>query len=320
MLSPFPFAFLTSIVAQPCAWLLSFTIALLAAWLSGAYMARVFTGRETLLSPVLDMPVRLLQRLVGPQAQTRMSWSQAALAALSFSCLLFVLVYAALAADGHDAANAFALAARAVAGDPSGLLSGGLLSGDLLSGDLSRGAAFVGSAATLALCAVTIRALCSPNGEVGNYWSDLIRALICILTPLACLHLGLTATSGVAACLDGWQGSGNPGVDLATAQILHAARGDAVIGFVNLIAPASLFGLYAHISRKRVFGFLICAGSLALTLAAQQAAMPQMPVFLALPWLAALAQLFIHFWLAIPALALAASPGVRRVLASGASS
>jgi K+-transporting ATPase A subunit len=306
MASPFPFAFFTSFVARPVAWGLSLTLALAAAWLSGAYMAAVFTGRPGLLSPALDPLARRLQRIAGPQAQDSMRWSQAALAALSFSCLLFVLVYGVLTTEGHDAAQAFALAARAVTGDPTGL-----------SGRLA-GAAFVGAGATLALCVVTLRALCNPDGGVGNYWRDLIRALICVLTPLACLHMVLISSTGVAAFLDGWRGVGIPDPDRAATQILRAAASDAVTGFAALIAPASLVSLFAHMGGRRWFGVIACAAALVLTCAAQALPVFEAPVFLALPWLTALTQLAIHFWLTIPALALAASSRWRRARPAGA--
>lgn len=306
MASPFPFAFLTLLAARPIVWGLSFALALTAAWLSGAYMAAVFTGRPGLLSPVLDPLAQMLQRIIGPQAQESMRWSQAALAALSFSCLLFVLVYGVLTAQGHEAGQAFALAARAVTGDPTGL-----------SGRLA-GPAFVGAGASLALCIVTLRALCSPDGEIGNYWRDLIRALICVLTPLACLHLAVTASTGVATFLDDWRGAGIPDPDQATTQILRAASSDALTGFAALIAPASLVSLFAHMRQRRFFGIFACAVALAVTLAARTLTVFEAPVFLALPWLAALTQLVIHFWLAIPALALAASSRWRRAAPTGA--
>lgn len=304
MASPFPFAFLTPLAARPVVWGLSFALALTAAWLSGAYMAAVFTGRPGLLSPVLDPLAQMLQRVIGPQAQDSMRWSQAALAALSFSCLLFVLVFGVLTVQGHEAAQAFALASRAVTGDPTGL-----------SGQIA-GPAFVGAGASLALCVVILRALRSRDGRVGNYWRDLSVALICVLTPLACLHMALVASVGVATFLDAWRGAGIPDADMA-AQALRASP-DALTATAALIAPASLVSLFTHLGQGRRLGFAACALTLALTLAAQALPAFEPPVFSALPWLAALVQLILHFWLTIPALALAAAPGLRRLRAAGA--
>jgi hypothetical protein len=307
MASPFPFAFFTPLLARPVASGLSLALALSAAWLAGGYMAAAFSGRERLLGPVLDPLVRATQRLAGPHAQTPMRWHQAALAAVGCSCLLFLLVYGAGIAQGHAAAQAFTRAARAVAGDPSEL-----------SGPL-RGAAFVGAGATLALCVAILRALRSHDGQVGNYWRDLSVALICVLTPLACLHTAVTSSTGVVTVLAAWRGGAIPGAGQVAAQVLRS-QPDAVTGLTALAAPASLVSLFAHLGRRRLPGFIACAAALALTLAAQRLPEVTPPALTALPWLAALLQLILHFWLAIPALALAAAPGLRRLRAAEASS
>lgn len=304
MASPLPFAFLIPFMTWPVAWGVSFALALIAAWLSGAYMAAAFSGRESLLSPILDPLVNLSQDLAGPRARVSMRWYQAAMAALTLSCLLFLLVYGAWTAQGHAAAQAFALAARAVAGDPRGL-----------DGPL-RGAAFVGAGASLALCVVILRALRSRDGGVGNYWRDLSVALICVLTPLACLHMALVASVGVATFLDAWRGVGIPDADQAV-RVLRAAP-DAITATAALIAPTSLVSLFTHLGQRRLLGFAACALTLALTLAAQALPAFEPPGFSALPWLAALVQLILHFWLTIPALALATAPGLRRLRAVGA--
>jgi K+-transporting ATPase ATPase A chain len=44
--------------------------------LLGGYMAKVFTGERTLLSPVLQPVERGIYRLVGVQAQEEQNWRQ----------------------------------------------------------------------------------------------------------------------------------------------------------------------------------------------------------------------------------------------------
>ena len=57
----------------------------------GAYMADVYEGKRTLLSPVLGPVERGIYRLAGVQADTETGWKRYALAALLVNLVGFLL-------------------------------------------------------------------------------------------------------------------------------------------------------------------------------------------------------------------------------------
>src|SRR5690242_13335559 len=66
----------------------------------GAYMARVFAGERTFLSPVLGPMERLFYKLFGVREDEDMPWTVYALALLMFSLVGMLLTYALLRLQG----------------------------------------------------------------------------------------------------------------------------------------------------------------------------------------------------------------------------
>ena len=66
----------------------------------GSYMAHVFNGERTLLSPVLVPVEKLLYRLSGVDATREQSWVVYAVAMLLFNLFCFVSLYALLRLQG----------------------------------------------------------------------------------------------------------------------------------------------------------------------------------------------------------------------------
>nr|HMN62255.1 potassium-transporting ATPase subunit KdpA [Anaerolinea sp.] len=66
----------------------------------GAYMAHVYQGERTLLTPVLAPVERLFYRLAGVRPEDEMDWKVYAGAVLVFSAAGFVLLYALQRAQG----------------------------------------------------------------------------------------------------------------------------------------------------------------------------------------------------------------------------
>ena len=66
----------------------------------GAFMARVYTGERTLLSPILGPLERLLYRLAGIDANAEMNWRTYAAALLIFSGLGMLVLYLLQRAQG----------------------------------------------------------------------------------------------------------------------------------------------------------------------------------------------------------------------------
>ena len=67
----------------------------------GAYMARVFQGERTFLTPVLRPVERLFYRLFGVREDEDMKWTTYAFALLMFSVVGGLLTYALLRLQGH---------------------------------------------------------------------------------------------------------------------------------------------------------------------------------------------------------------------------
>src|SRR5262245_34715956 len=67
----------------------------------GTYMARVFAGERTWLTPVLQPVERLFYRLFGVREDEDMHWTTYAFAMLMFSLVGGLLTYFLLRAQGH---------------------------------------------------------------------------------------------------------------------------------------------------------------------------------------------------------------------------
>ena len=80
---------------------LFFGVVLLLTKPMGAYMARVFQGERTLLTPVLRPVERLFYKLFGVKEDEDMKWTTYAFALLMFSVVGGLLTYALLRLQGH---------------------------------------------------------------------------------------------------------------------------------------------------------------------------------------------------------------------------
>src|SRR5262249_46386704 len=66
----------------------------------GSYMAEVYMGERTLLSPLLSGLERLIYRVCGVTAEQEMTWREYAAAMLTFSVIGFAGLYAILRLQG----------------------------------------------------------------------------------------------------------------------------------------------------------------------------------------------------------------------------
>src|SRR5579862_9512178 len=81
--------------------LLYFAVILLLTRPLGTYMARVFTGERTFLSPVIRPIEVLFYKLFGVKEDEDMKWTTYAFAMLMFSVAGIVLTYFLLRFQGH---------------------------------------------------------------------------------------------------------------------------------------------------------------------------------------------------------------------------
>ncbi len=165
----------------------------------GAYMAAVFTGERTLLSPVFGPLERGIYRLGGVNTEQEQHWTAYALACLMFSIAGFVFLYGVLRLQGFLPLNP-----RGLGAVPPDLAFNTAVSfatntnWQSYSGEttLSYFTQMVGltmhnfvSAATgLALAIALIRGFARRSAKtIGNFWVDLVRATLYVLLPLAVL-------------------------------------------------------------------------------------------------------------------------------------
>ncbi|MGE0744416.1 MAG: potassium-transporting ATPase subunit KdpA [Rhodospirillales bacterium] len=163
----------------------------------GAYMARVFEGDRTFLSPVLAPVERGLYRLCGVNARSEQHWVTYAVAMLLFSAVSFVVVYALQRLQGVLPLNAAGMPAvtpdsafnTAVSFTTNTNWQG--YGGETTMSYLTQMAGltvqnFVSAAAGIALAIALIRGFARRSAQtVGNFWVDLTRGTLYVLLPMS---------------------------------------------------------------------------------------------------------------------------------------
>jgi len=175
----------------------------------GSYMAAVFQGERTLLSPVLAPVERAFYRLSGIRSEVEQHWTGYALAMLAFSVAGFLLLYAIMRLQAYLPFNP-----QQLANVPPDLAFNTAVSfitntnWQSYSGEstLSYFSQMVGltthnfvSAATgMALAIALIRGFARRSATtVGNFWVDLTRATLYVLLPLALVMAVVLIWQGV---------------------------------------------------------------------------------------------------------------------------
>lgn len=188
---------------------------LAAAWPLGHYMARVFAGKTTILSPVVAPVERLLYRLAGVEPGKEQTWLQYTLAMLAFSAAGFVLLYAIQRLQAFLPLNP-----QGFAGVPPDLAFNTAVSfvtntnwqayaGETTMSHFVQMAGltvhnFLSAATGIALALALTRAFArSGSKTVGNFWTDLTRGTLYVLLPLAVLVALAFLSLGVPQTLKG---------------------------------------------------------------------------------------------------------------------
>ncbi len=163
----------------------------------GLYMARVFSGERTFLSPVLGRVERDLYRLSGINPAKEQSWLAYTLAMLAFSLAGFLALYTMLRLQAYLPLNP-----QGFSGLPSDLAFNTAVSfvtntnwqnygGETTMSHFSQMAGltvqnFLSAATGMALAIAVTRALArSKVATTGNFWVDMTRATLYVLLPLA---------------------------------------------------------------------------------------------------------------------------------------
>ena len=175
----------------------------------GRYMARVFEGQRTFLSPVLQPVETLLYRVSGVDEKREQHWITYTVAMLLFNAAGFVLLYALLRlqallplnpADMSEVPADLAFnTAVSFTTNTNWQNYGGESTLSYLSQMVGLTTQnFVSAATGIALAIALVRAFARASGNtVGNFWVDLTRCTLYVLLPLA----------AVAALILVWQGT-----------------------------------------------------------------------------------------------------------------
>ncbi len=177
----------------------------------GSYMARVFEGKRTFLTPALRPVERLFYRLIGIHEDEDMKWTAYAFAMLIFSAAGGLLTYGLLRLQGHLPFNPQHFGASQMPADlafntamsfttntnwqnyvPEAAVS-------YFSNMVSLASHNWMSAATgIAVAIALIRGFArhTVNG-IGNFWVDVTRAILYVLLPLCIIGSLLLVWQGV---------------------------------------------------------------------------------------------------------------------------
>jgi K+-transporting ATPase ATPase A chain len=181
----------------------------------GIFMARVFEGERTFLSPLLGPLERGIYALAGVDPRREQGWRGYALAMLAFSAAGFALLYAILRLQGLLPLNPQGFAG--VAPDLAFNTAVSFVSntnwqaygGETTMSHFSQMAGltvqnFLSAATGLALAAAVVRGFARGKATtIGNFWVDLTRATLYVLLPLSLLTAVLLVGLGMPQTLQG---------------------------------------------------------------------------------------------------------------------
>ncbi|WP_439617684.1 potassium-transporting ATPase subunit KdpA [Shinella sp.] len=181
----------------------------------GLYMARVFAGERTVLSPVLGRLEADLYRVSGISPQKEQGWLAYTVSMLAFSVAGFVLLYAMLRLQAYLPLNP-----QGFAGMAPDLAFNTAVSfvtntnwqnygGETTLSHFSQMAGltvqnFLSAATGMALAVALTRALArSKVSTLGNFWVDMTRATLYVLLPMALVIALAFVAMGLPQTLDG---------------------------------------------------------------------------------------------------------------------
>ncbi|MCL5037907.1 MAG: potassium-transporting ATPase subunit KdpA [Chloroflexi bacterium] len=175
----------------------------------GGYMAKVYLGERTLLSPLLSPVERTIYRLAGIDEKAEMGWKQYAIAMLLFNMFGILLLYSILLLQGGLPFNpqkfpgfSWHLALNTAVSFVTNT-NWQAYSGESAASYFTQAAGlavqnFLSSATGMAVMIALIRGFSRRMAEnIGNFWADLTRGALYILLPIALAAALLLVSQGV---------------------------------------------------------------------------------------------------------------------------
>ena len=183
------------------------------AWPLGGYMARVFQGERTLLSPVLAPAERGIYALAGKCATQDQHWTRYALSVLAFNLAGWLFLYAVLRLQHLLPWNPEGLApmspdlafntAVSFVTNTNWQAYGGETALSYLSQMVGLTVQnFVSAATGIAVAVAVIRGFAARNAKaIGNFWVDMTRSVLYVLLPLSIVGALVLIWQGVPQTL-----------------------------------------------------------------------------------------------------------------------
>jgi potassium-transporting ATPase potassium-binding subunit len=175
----------------------------------GLFMAKVYQGERTFLTPILAPVERLLYRLSGVDPEAEMDWKLYTVALLLFSLVGFVFVYLLQRVQGLLPLNPAGVGANTPDSALNTAVSfvsntnwqdyGGETSMSYLTQMLGLTVQnFVSAATGMSVLVAFIRALTRHQTKnLGNFWVDLTRSTLYILLPMSIILALVLVSQGV---------------------------------------------------------------------------------------------------------------------------
>ena len=179
----------------------------------GLYMAKVFQGERTMLSPVLVPVERAVYGAAGLRPEREQTWLGYTLAMLVFNGAGFLFLYALMRLQGVLPANpqgfagvspdlAFNTAVSFVTNPNWQSYAGETTMSHLVQMTGLTVQNFLSAATGMALACVAIRAFArSGVNTVGNFWADMVRATLYVLLPLSIVLALVVVLTGLPQTL-----------------------------------------------------------------------------------------------------------------------
>ena len=177
--------------------------------LLGGYMHRVYDGRRTFLSPVLQPVERAIYRLCGVRPDEEQRWQQYTLALLTFNVLGFLFLFGLQLLQGVLPLNPEALpyvepflafnAATSFMTNTNWQSFAGETTMTQLTQMLGFGVQnFLSAATGIAVVIALTRGLARRSAStLGNFWVDVVRGTLYVLLPLAFIFALFLVSQGV---------------------------------------------------------------------------------------------------------------------------
>jgi K+-transporting ATPase ATPase A chain len=210
----------------------------------GLYMAKVFQGERTFLTPIIAPLERLTYRLAGIHPEEEMDWKVYAIAVLLFSGVGFVFLYLLQRLQGLLPLNPVGMGpvspdlalntAVSFVTNTNWQNYGGEMTLSYLTQMLGPTVQnFVSAAAGMAILAAFIRGLTRHNTRnLGNFWADLTRITYYILLPLSIVLALALVSQGVVQTF-------SPSVTVHLIQPEAGANNQAITTQTIAVGPAA---------------------------------------------------------------------------------